>query len=471
MRSPILHVALSFVLGALPAFAGDLVVDQSAGAPAFATIQAAVNAASVGDRILIAPGLYPERVTITKGIELVGAGPSLTQVRPTQVNGGFISPAQPPITIQNLPAGQRLRISGMRCSSQHNGGVLPPLPMLSALECQGRIELSDLVLDHSSYGWSATPNQTGTLLVFNCAQVIADRVSTINSLQGNPTTGYQGRNGIAGAWVGNSRAWFNACQLRGKPGFEIFPLIPTIPSGDGGAGVFVLNSEVELARTSAEGGIARYFADFGQPPAASGAGLQAVGSQVRLIGGSSSLLQGASAQPPGSGSQPGSISTAAVGASLDAGSSLVRASDAAVLGGAGAGAQPAAPAFQLAPGSQQIDLARRLPSLLLSPGSVQIGQALTVDYQGEPNSVHLRALWVSSGLALPLPGIGGSLLLDPLTLVQALPVVLDGAGQAQVASGIPNNPNYLGLTLVEQSAQVAGFDIDLSAPAILNVRF
>ena len=469
MRIQFFHVVLSCALSALPAFAGDLLVDPSAGAPAFTTIQAAINAANVGDRILVAPGLYPERLSISKGIELVGAGPSLTQVRPTQVNGGFITPAQPPIAIQNLPAGQRLRISGMRCSSQHNGGVLPALAMLVAFDCQGRVELSDLVLDLSSYSQTGFGTFSGTLRLINCAQVVADRVVCINSLQGNPSLGGSGFWGQAGAGVLNSRAWFNSCSFTGQNGVPVAPLFPQFTSGGGGPGLWVIGSEVEIARTFAQGGTGSAYVSLGQAPVAGGAGLRAVGSTVRLIGGASNLLQGGAAIdiPPPSGL----TGAAGAGVLIDATSSLVRASDTAVAGGAGVGSQPPAPAFQVAPGGQQVDLTRRLPSLALIPGTVPIGQPLTIDYQGEPNSVHLRALWVSSGLALPLPGIRGSLLLDPSTLVQTLPVVLDGAGQAQVQSGIPNTPNFPGRTLIEQTVQVAGSDIDFGVPAILNVRF
>jgi hypothetical protein len=220
MRIQFFHVVLSCALSALPAFAGDLLVDPSAGAPAFTTIQAAINAANVGDRILVAPGLYPERLSISKGIELVGAGPSLTQVRPTQVNAAPFTLAQPPIAIQNLPAGQRLRISGMRCSSQHNGGVLPALAMLVAFDCQGRVELSDLVLDLSNYSPTGFGTFSGTLRLINCAQVVADRVVCINSLQGNPSlggSGFWGQAPVRGSTRARSRVRMVSLWPRSSP--------------------------------------------------------------------------------------------------------------------------------------------------------------------------------------------------------------------------------------------------------------
>jgi predicted outer membrane repeat protein len=55
---------------ALPAFGADLLVPLQ-----FATIQSAVDAAVDGDRVLIAPGTYTERVTFGgKSIEIIGTG-------------------------------------------------------------------------------------------------------------------------------------------------------------------------------------------------------------------------------------------------------------------------------------------------------------------------------------------------------------------------------------------------------------
>ena len=74
MRS-ILSLCLFSVLYG-PVVAADLHVPGD-----FATIQAAVNAASDGDRILIAPGMYAERVTapLNISVELIGVdGPSVT---------------------------------------------------------------------------------------------------------------------------------------------------------------------------------------------------------------------------------------------------------------------------------------------------------------------------------------------------------------------------------------------------------
>src|SRR3954468_10102609 len=51
-----------------------LTVDDTAGTGAqFSTIQAAVNAASPGDTIKVAPGVYNETVTVDKSLNIIGA--------------------------------------------------------------------------------------------------------------------------------------------------------------------------------------------------------------------------------------------------------------------------------------------------------------------------------------------------------------------------------------------------------------
>ena len=44
----------------------------------YPTIQSAINAAHSGDTILVAPGIYTEQLTISKSVNLVGAGATKT---------------------------------------------------------------------------------------------------------------------------------------------------------------------------------------------------------------------------------------------------------------------------------------------------------------------------------------------------------------------------------------------------------
>jgi hypothetical protein len=61
--------------------------DCNAGAAAFNSIQAAVNAAAPGDTIFICPGTYDEQVVVTTSdLTIQGAGASLTVLRPSAVS-------------------------------------------------------------------------------------------------------------------------------------------------------------------------------------------------------------------------------------------------------------------------------------------------------------------------------------------------------------------------------------------------
>src|ERR1035438_1701484 len=55
----------------------------------FATIQLAVNAVPSGSTIKVCPGTYPEQVTITKNLTLIGNGPTASTV--TVPAGGLLT--------------------------------------------------------------------------------------------------------------------------------------------------------------------------------------------------------------------------------------------------------------------------------------------------------------------------------------------------------------------------------------------
>ena len=55
----------------------------------FSTIMAAVNAASAGDMVLVAPGTYNENVVIGKSLSIVGANKQTTIVEATGLSNGF----------------------------------------------------------------------------------------------------------------------------------------------------------------------------------------------------------------------------------------------------------------------------------------------------------------------------------------------------------------------------------------------
>lgn len=81
--------------------------DCDAGAAAFSTIQAGVNAALPGDEIFICPGTYDEQIVVsTPDVVLRGAGAGATVIRPSSVavntNLGPTSPGAPILLVTGV---------------------------------------------------------------------------------------------------------------------------------------------------------------------------------------------------------------------------------------------------------------------------------------------------------------------------------------------------------------------------------
>lgn len=67
--------------------------DCNAAAPAFGSIQTAINAAAVGDMILVCPGAYDEQITVTTDdLTIRGSSTGLTVIRPSQIANNAMRP-------------------------------------------------------------------------------------------------------------------------------------------------------------------------------------------------------------------------------------------------------------------------------------------------------------------------------------------------------------------------------------------
>jgi hypothetical protein len=99
-------VGLIFVSALLPApaaFADHLCVGPAAGC--YAEIQPAIDAASNGDRITVAPGTYDGDLTVDVSIVLAGAGADQTIIRgggPVLTIGTFGAPSEPTVRIRGV---------------------------------------------------------------------------------------------------------------------------------------------------------------------------------------------------------------------------------------------------------------------------------------------------------------------------------------------------------------------------------
>src|SRR5262245_11530768 len=87
----------------------------------FTTIQAAINAAQPGDRIIVKPALYNENVTVNKGVTIVGYNATTYPVTypPANAWGNAIWGG---LAVQNLPAGQTAIVSGLVVARPSSAG-------------------------------------------------------------------------------------------------------------------------------------------------------------------------------------------------------------------------------------------------------------------------------------------------------------------------------------------------------------
>ena len=176
------------------------------GAGDFRTVTAAVTAASQGDTILVLAGAYPEIVSTTKGLRLIGIG------KPT-IDG---------IRVDSLVANSHFVIKGVRCPDQGQG--------ISLTHNQGAVHLEDVSIP-------AFFIQLGIVPPLN----IQD--SSLVSVTGCDFAGY------TGASISNSTVYIVDSVLRGSDGYVTF-----MHNSPAQPGLMTSKSTVVLAGTSCTGG-------------------------------------------------------------------------------------------------------------------------------------------------------------------------------------------------------------------------
>ncbi|MBL8898400.1 MAG: hypothetical protein JNM84_12260 [Planctomycetes bacterium] len=461
MRSPLSFAALALAFCPGLTAAADLVVGPAGSGAPYTSIRAAVDAANPGDRVLVSAGLYSEHVVVSKPIELIGAGSGLTVIQSFPV-GTPLPTLFPPLGITGIGAGQRAVVRGFRLEL---GPVLRvfsfPNAMAYATGCAGRLELSDLNISGGGLPMVPLGGVGGVLLLRDCAQVVIDGVRT--AVTATPVSGpFQGTEGLSGLFAERSRAWVSRCDFRGTSAGTRSGGI----SGDPGAGMRAFDSEVTLARTRLEGGGGA--AGSLASAVAGGAGIEARNSAIAVHGGDGAAIVGADARETlfllfflyNSGGHA---------IEADATSSIALAPDVLLVAGAPSANLPAGQPIVAASGASVAVLPERAPSLAFLPQIGALGSNSTVQYQGEPGSIHARFLSFASGDALALPGIEGALLLDLLTFFYIETVTLDGLGQATRLAPIPPDPLLAGLGLVEQTVQLSPLGLRFAPPALKSI--
>ena len=438
-----------------PALAGDIVVGPGPDAD-FDRVDDAVDAAQPGDRIFVQPGDYPGEVHIDKSLELIGSGSDVTELNPFATFPGVLSDT---LLIKDLGPNDRVRVVGFRLMGP-GLTIHTPGHVLGVVNCKGRVELADLEVLGNSLAFTG---EAAYATFHTSAQVLATDVRSKPAAQ----AGGVGTQMASGVRVQASEVWFQGCEFAGAPGLVPLPTFG-IEGSDGGHGIVAQDSVVRMGRTMAVGGEA-HGGDGFTVASQGGAGILAQGSEVIVYGGTGAEVRGADASDPGT--TPGYVGFAGAGAVLDATSSLLFASDAVPVGGAGEGAAPPALAIDATPGAVVTALPFPLPTLAVEPVLAPAGTPLTVTLEGTPGSTHLRAIAFESAPAQKLVGIFENLLLPLPGLILLPPVTLDANGQASLPSGFPADPSLAALGLVEQSLEAGPNGFALSPPTLFGLGF
>jgi parallel beta-helix repeat protein len=231
---------------ALPgsAFAATLCVNQGGTGGCFASISAAVAAASAGDTIRVAEGTYYEDVSVTKPLFLVGAGEHNTIIDATGlVNGiainGTSDVGVTGFTVENaetagiwVTGSSRVTVSGNIIRDNDKGlipGPPPTCPVLNgtpfaqgeAFDCGEGVFLS--AVDHSILSSNTVTGNAGGILVTDDTGPTHDNLISNNSVVKNTELDC----GItlpshSGAGVFHNTVSGNNSSYNGGPGVGIF---------------------------------------------------------------------------------------------------------------------------------------------------------------------------------------------------------------------------------------------------------
>lgn len=433
-RSILLLLCLAHPLAA--ARAGDLWVGPPGSGQPYSSVQAAIDAAQPGDRVLLLPGSYgPAR--IDKPLQLTGAGSGSTRL---------LAPAGVvPLEVAGAGSSGRVRLGGFELGLEP-GVDAAPQAFLWVHGLAGRLEAVDLKIARLEH--DAHPAGGAYLWIQDCAQAqfSAVRVYTEAGLGGSDAHDAP----LAGLLAQGSRVWFSDGRL------EASDLCLDL-TGDkpGAAGIRLENSELHLALCNTAGGSAQ----GSSRNLAGGPALVLEGSRAVLYGGKSNQMRGGHAAASG----PGGAVLAAPGAALSADSALVHGADVVFTPGAGPSGSAALPLW-IEPGALYDPRPDRLPSMWIPTPIGPLGQNSAVFLEGDPGAVQFWWLVLETAPAIDLPGIFGPFLLDTSLVVHHPPVWLNVDGQGSDLAFAPGNPNLQGRMLAYQSIEFDGLNLQLAPP-------
>jgi hypothetical protein len=223
------HAAALLLLAPSLASASTLCVNTAGSGGCFATIQAAVNAASNGALIDVAAGTYAEHVVVGPKMKLsiVGAGPGATVV-----DGGGTGAA-----LSAVGANTALSLSGLTAQNGTPG---------IAVDAQARLLASNCSVTGSTPG--ITGGSKSNVLLSGC------------DVSGNFATSPTSGGGIRVTGIGNLSASDSKISDNSGFGIETYALVleRSTVSGNGGGGISLWKGKIDgstISGNTGEGGI------------------------------------------------------------------------------------------------------------------------------------------------------------------------------------------------------------------------
>ena len=218
--------------------AGGVQIVDKPGLGIFPTIQAAIDAASDGDVLVVAKGSYPGFTVDGKGLWVLALPTHPTGT--TSVSGT--------VTVRNLPASSTLVLAGLKITGASSSFQANPGVRLE--NGAGSIVLRECVIKGGALmtGFSSPPASPGVSLS-GCPRVFFVGCS-IYGADGCWCSGYPGQAGGTGLESLDSAIALYDCIVKGGQGGEE----GSPAGGDGGAGCRVTNWGIFLSGTSIAGG-------------------------------------------------------------------------------------------------------------------------------------------------------------------------------------------------------------------------
>lgn len=461
---------LAFALGSASAHADTLTVGPNAGAFDFTDIQAAIGASSPGDVIRVAPGTYPA-FKLDKSVSVLGSGTSQTLLVRQEGASLFGTPQwEPVIEIFSL-AGGSARVGGFGMRSAVNV-ELPTSPWILVEQCNGSVELFDLELNLPAPEFLNTifPLPQGAVELRECAQVVLSGVR-VGELAQAPIVGLGPDeptvlSGSPGLQATDSSVWINDCLFLGSSvpecqGAEVFSF-GHFP----GAGLRLNGTTSVVASGSTFRGAPGRTSDAFCAAFDGAPGIQVPGGDhdvsITLHGGRPNLVQGGAAATgpaPGFGVQ---AIAGQVSVSTDANVSITGGEEA-LAGSFAADFDPA--------GVHQWTVSEVVrPALNTSRYVVPLGNSFTLNFGGEPNTLHIARFTEGIISAATLPGIDGTTLIDPAGSETLTLVGVDEFGQGSRSLTVPADPLLLDLSIAIQSLSFHPDQARIAPPVLITTR-